>query len=112
MSNRQGDAVYFLVLAAAVGAAWWATSRPGEPTSSQELPDFSLPGLRLDVPLELPGFDVEFRRRASPSLRLGHDTEGVIREVRAALLASASPDEEALAQSSPEVGRRFAAAYD
>ena len=90
MSGRRGDAFYFGILAVVVGVALWAGSRDDDEPMTSAAIDFSLPGLHFELPLELPVPHVRFKRPETPELDLGHDTEGVIVEVRRGLLASSS----------------------
>ena len=92
MTGRRGDAFYFGILATVLGLALWI-GRGGEDEAVDATPiDFSLPGLRLEIPFDLPVPIVRFRQPEAPRLELGHDTEGVIVEVRRGLLESSRRD--------------------
>ena len=91
MTGRRGDAFYFGILALVLGVALWIGDAEDETVVAQPI-DFSLPGLELEIPFELPFAEVRFKRPATPRLRIGQDTEGVIAEVRRNLLESSSRD--------------------
>ena len=78
-----------VVLVVMAGSAWYASREPEE-TGPISLPDFSLPGLELDVAIELPYRFAPLRRREAPRLEIGRDTEGVIAAVRRGLLESSA----------------------
>ncbi len=93
MSGRRGDVFYFGVLALVIGGALWIGSGEDDDETAQAgAIDFSLPGLQLEIPFELPFAEVRFKRPATPRLEIGQDTEGVIVEVRRNLLESSSRD--------------------
>ena len=92
MTGRRGDVFYFGILALVLGLALWTGGREDDAAGSAGAIDFSLPGLELEIPFELPFAEVRFKRPAEPRLRIGHDTEGVIVEVRRNLLESSSRD--------------------
>lgn len=114
MTGRRGDAFYFGALALVLGVALWIGGGEDEAVDAGPI-DFSLPGLQLEIPFELPFAEVRFKRPAEPRLRIGHDTEGVIVEVRRNLLESSSRDgddiEVALDATEP-VPPQIAAAFD
>ncbi len=92
MPKRRMDGAFLpAVLLVMIGAAWFA-NRPVEEGPSQAMPDFSMPGIELEIPFELPFSIVRFKRPQAPELELTRDTEGVIKEVRAALLISSARD--------------------
>ena len=93
MLKRRMDGAFLpAVLLVMIAAAWFA-NRPVPDGPSQTVPDFSMPGIELEIPFEFPGSIVRFKRPKSPELELSRDTEGVIKEVRAALLLSSKRDE-------------------
>lgn len=89
MTSRRGDVFYFGGLALVVGTALWIRGGEDEAVDAGSI-DFSLPGLQLEIPFELPFAEVRFKRPAEPRLQIGHDTEGVIVQVRRNLLESSS----------------------
>ena len=91
-SSRRGDAFYFGFLLLAMALAAGLTRTWGEAPASGPVPDFSMPGIQLEIPFELPSAFVGFGRREAPRLELGHDTERVISQVRHALLESSGRD--------------------
>ena len=95
MPKRRMDGAFLpAVLLVMIGAAWFA-NRPVEEGPSLAMPDFSMPGIELEIPFELPYAIVRFKRPQAPELELEltRDTEGVIKEVRAALLVSSAREE-------------------
>lgn len=90
MNSRRGDAVYFGAFAVALAAALWLARSDEDAGDAASVVDFSLPGIELDLPFELPFAQVRFRRPETPRLELSRDTEGVILEVRRSLLESSS----------------------
>lgn len=89
MTGRRGDVFYFGVLALVLGVALWIGGGEDEAVDAGPI-DFSLPGLQLEIPFELPFAEVRFKRPAEPRLQIGHDTEDVIVQVRRNLLESSS----------------------
>lgn len=90
--SRRGDAFYFGFLVVAVGLGGWLARSMGDAPATGPVPDFSMPGIELEIPFELPAAFVGFRRPEAPRLELGHDTERVITQVRHALLESSERD--------------------
>lgn len=91
MSNRRGDAIYFLLFLSVCAMGYYAASRSPDPSEAGlplELPDFSLPPFVLEVPFDFPYPIVEFKSLAAPTLALSDNMESVLGEVRAALLES------------------------
>ena len=91
ISNRRMDAIYFLAFLGVVLVGVFMAARPSDEVANTALPDFSLPGIELPVPFELPYGFVRFTRGEAPKLKLSENTESVIVEVREALLESAAP---------------------
>ena len=117
MTGRRGDVFYFGILALVLGLALWTGGREDEAAGSTGAIDFSLPGLELEIPFELPFAEVRFKRPATPRLEIGHDTEGVIVEVRRNLLESSSRDGDDIEVAIDTTGAepappRIAAAFD
>lgn len=104
-ARRLAESLFLpVVLAVMAGSAWYASREP-EDTGPISLPDFSLPGLELDVAIELPYRFAALRRREAPRLEIGRDTEGVIAAVRRGLLESSAreaADVESLPAGLPE----------
>lgn len=116
MTGRRGDVFYFGVLSLVLGVALWLGGGDDETVEAGPI-DFSLPGLQLEIPFELPLAEFRFKRPAEPRLEIGHDTEGVIVEVRRNLLESSSRDEEDLeveidSAAAEPVPPQIAAAFD
>ena len=93
MSNRRFDLVLFAVLLLVVGFGYLAASRGTGETENLRVPDFSLPPINFELPLELPFAFVEFARPEQPKLVLSENMESVMVEVRSALLVSSEPVE-------------------
>ena len=107
MSNRQArqvqaDVVFFLMFVLALGVGWWVHASTPEDDEHWEIPDFSLPGIELAMPIELPESVFRIRRPEVPRLRIGRDTEQVIVEVRRVLIASSAVDEEDVELARPK----------
>jgi len=98
------DRVFLPCVVIVMVAAVWVANRSGDDEASLPLPDFSMPGIELEIPFDMPYKMVRFKRPEAQhpdlDLRLGQiydrdgkSTELVIVEVREALLASSARDE-------------------
>lgn len=90
MSNRRMDAIYFGVLLSVFAVAFFVANRPMEEEATLEIPDFSLPRLSFEIPVDFPYTPVEFESRVAPTLDLSHGMESALDEVRWALLKSSA----------------------
>lgn len=101
-SGRWTDVLFFgaLLIAASVGVAAWQWPDAPEDEGAVELPDFGLPRVSFELPVELPYRFVRLDRPPAPALELPVDPEAALVEVRTALLETAAvvEESEALAQ--------------
>jgi hypothetical protein len=93
MLNRRVDAVYFVILVAALAIGYYASNRSVDEGSIPDLPDFDPPQLTLEVPFDFPYSIPSFKTRVVPALRISDNVESVLVEVRSSLLASSTPVE-------------------
>jgi len=103
-SRRGLDRIFLPAVVLVMVTAVWVANRSGEEEASLPVPDFSMPGIELEIPFEMPYKMVRFKRHEAqhPDLDLRHgqiydadgkSTELVIVEVRDSLLASSARDE-------------------
>lgn len=89
--NRPADVVYFSLILIACLVGYLASTREPEIIESPRMTRFEAPSLPLDEP-DLKLFAMpSYKARELPRLRLSHQMESVLREVRAGLLSSSVP---------------------
>jgi len=93
MSNRRFDAIYFFSFLLVVLIGYLAANADSGEIEGVEIPDFSMPGIEIEVPFELPYAFVKFTRVPPSKLTLSGGTESAVQEVRAVLLESSAPIE-------------------
>jgi hypothetical protein len=93
MSNRRFDVIYFFSFLLVVLIGYLAANADSGEIEGLEIPDFSMPGIEIEVPFELPYAFVEFTRVSPPQLILSDGMESAVKEVREALLESSAPIE-------------------